>query len=120
MAILITNGVRERDLGMVMVFCHPNHAKMEAWNALSALCQHDSSEPSVVVIRRYSNTHLSAPGLSRDLTPPPGTSSLWVSSLPDILLSGTFPKIKVGSKHSSIQGDNHMSDLTPETRTSSA
>ena len=56
MAILITNGVGERDLGLVTVFCHPNQAKMEVPDALSALHQFNSSEPSVVVVRRYSNT----------------------------------------------------------------
>ena len=56
MAILITNGVGERNLGMVMVFCHPNQVKMEACDVLSTLCQCESSELSVVVVRRYSNT----------------------------------------------------------------
>ena len=51
--ILITNGMGERDLGMVTVFCHPNQAKMETCDALSALCQCDSSEPNMVVVRRY-------------------------------------------------------------------
>ena len=56
MVILITNGVGESDLGMVMVFCHPDQARREACDALSTLCQYNSSELSVVVIRRYSNT----------------------------------------------------------------
>ena len=38
---LITNGVGERDLGVVMVFHHPNQAKMEAFDSLSALHQCD-------------------------------------------------------------------------------
>ena len=53
--ILLTNGVGEKDLGMVMVFCHPDQARIEACDALSALCQCDSSEQNVVV-RRYSKT----------------------------------------------------------------
>ena len=36
--ILITDGVGERNLDMVTVFCHPNQAKMEACDALSTLC----------------------------------------------------------------------------------
>ena len=56
MVILISNGVGERDLGIVMVFCYPNQAKIEACDALSTLHQCDSSEPGVVVVRRYSNT----------------------------------------------------------------
>ena len=50
------DGVGERGLDLVMVFCHHNQAKMEASDALSALCQCNSSEPSVVAVRRYSNT----------------------------------------------------------------
>ena len=56
MAILITDGVGGRDLGMVMAFCHPNQARIEACDTLSALCQFNSLETSVVVVRRYSNT----------------------------------------------------------------
>ena len=56
MVILITDGVGESDLGMVIVFCHPDQARIEACDALSALHQCNSSELSVVVIRRYSNT----------------------------------------------------------------
>ena len=54
--ILITDGAGESGLGMVMVFCHSNQARIEACDALSALHQHDLSEPSVVVVRRYSRT----------------------------------------------------------------
>ena len=36
--IHITDGVGERDLGMVTVFCHPNQARMETYDALSTLC----------------------------------------------------------------------------------
>ena len=91
-----------------------------------------------------------ASGPSRYVTPPPGTSPLLVSSLPNIpcqvlqspanhLLTGkwdhspsgspdypqtketqvTSPKVKVGSEHSSTWGNNHMPNLTPETRTGS-
>ena len=54
--ILITNGIGERYLGMVMVICHPEQARIKACDALSALCQLNPSELSVVVIRRYPNT----------------------------------------------------------------
>ena len=37
--ILIINGAGKGDLGMVMVFCHPDQAQMEACDALSALCK---------------------------------------------------------------------------------
>ena len=43
-------------MGMVMVFCHPHQVKIEACDALSTLHQCDLSEPSLVVVRRYSNT----------------------------------------------------------------
>ena len=56
MVILISDGVGERDLGLVMVFCPPNQAKLETCDGLSILHQCDSSEPSVVAVRRYSNT----------------------------------------------------------------
>ena len=56
MAILITEGVGEENLGMVTVFCHHDQNKMEASDALSALHQSDSLEPSAVVVRRHTNT----------------------------------------------------------------
>ena len=56
MAILIPDGIGEENLGMMTVFCHHDQNKMEASDALSVLCQHDSPEPSVVVVRRYTNT----------------------------------------------------------------
>ena len=56
MAILVTDGVGEENPGMVTTFCHLDQAKMEASSALSALHQCDSLEPSVVVVRRYTNT----------------------------------------------------------------
>ena len=56
MVILVIDGVGEGNLGMVTTFCHHDEAKMEASDAISALCQWDSPEPSVVVVRRYTNT----------------------------------------------------------------
>ena len=67
LAILITDGVREGKFGMVTVFCHPHQAKIEACDALSTLHQRDSSEPSVVVVRRYSNTPYIPTGMSHSL-----------------------------------------------------
>ena len=75
MAILITDWVGGRDLGLVTVFCHPNQAKMEACDTLSALHQCDSSEPSVVVVRRYSNTPYIPQGMIHSLYLDVGTFS---------------------------------------------
>ena len=55
-AILVTDGVGEGNLGMVTTFCCHDQAKMEASDALSVLCQCDSRETSVVVVRRYTNS----------------------------------------------------------------
>ena len=56
MAILITDGVGEENLGMVTIFyCH-DQTKLEASDELSTLCQCNSPNPSVVVVRRYTNT----------------------------------------------------------------
>ena len=66
-AILITDGVGERDLGMVTVFCHPNQATIEAYDALSTLHQQDSSVPSMVVVRKYSNTPYIPKGMAHSL-----------------------------------------------------
>ena len=52
MVILVTDGVEEGNLGMMTIFCCHNQSKMEASNALSALWQHNSLQPSVVVVRR--------------------------------------------------------------------
>ena len=41
---------------MVTTFCHHDQSKMEAFNALSALHQCNLLEPSVVVVRKYTNT----------------------------------------------------------------
>ena len=49
-------GIGECGLGLVTVFCHPDQARMEACDAFFTLCQHDLSQPSMVVVRRYSNT----------------------------------------------------------------
>ena len=100
---------------------------------------------------------LPVPGPSGGVTPPPGTSPLPMSSLPDITLAGTplvghpfadllaipskgkqdhspsdsldhhhtkrthitSPEVEVGSEYSSTQDDDHILDLTPETRTGS-
>ena len=53
--ILITAGVGEGNLGIVTTFCCDNQAKMEAFDALSTLHQCNSPEPSMVVVRRYTN-----------------------------------------------------------------
>ena len=55
MAILVMDGVGEGKLGMVTTFCHNHQTKMEASEAISALCQCDSPEPSVVVVQGYTN-----------------------------------------------------------------
>ena len=81
MAMFSTNGIGGRDLGMVMVFCHPDQARIKACNALSTLWQHDLSELSMVVVRRYSNTPYIPKGMSHALyldmgTFPRGTASV--------------------------------------------
>ena len=50
-AILITDGVKEGYLGMVTIICHHDQVKMKAMDALAALCQCDSPEPTVVMVR---------------------------------------------------------------------
>ena len=54
--MVITDGIGEENLGMVTIFCHHDQNKMEASNTLAALCQCDSPEPSVVVVKRCTNT----------------------------------------------------------------
>ena len=54
--ILIRDGVGKENLGKVTTLCHHDQTKMEASDALSALCQCDLPETSVVVGRRYTNT----------------------------------------------------------------
>ena len=56
MAVLVVDGVREGNLGMVTTFCCHNQAKVEASEALSALHQCNCLEPSVVVVRRFTNS----------------------------------------------------------------
>ena len=56
MVILITDGVGEGDLGMVTTFCSHNQVKMEASEVLDTLHQCDSPEPSLFMVRRYTNT----------------------------------------------------------------
>ena len=67
MAILITDGVGEGNLGMMTTFCHHDQAKMEVCNVLSALHQHDFPKPSMVVVRRYTNTPYIPQGTSHFL-----------------------------------------------------
>ena len=84
MVILITDGVGEGNLGMVSIFCHHDQNKMEALDTLSALHQCNSPKPSVVVVKRYTNT----PYI------PQGTSWLLycdVSTLPGGASSVQFP-----------------------------
>ena len=80
MAILITDGVGEGNLGMVTTFYHHNQNKMESSDALPAICQCNAPEPSVVVTRRHTNTPYIPCGTSWPLylytsTHPKGTSS---------------------------------------------
>ena len=56
MVVLVMDRVRDRNLGMVTTFCHHNQAKVEACEALSVLHQHDSPEPSMIVVRRFTNS----------------------------------------------------------------
>ena len=65
MVILIIDGVGKVDLGMVTTFCSHNQVKMEALEVLTTLHQHDSPEPSVFMVRRYTNTPFIPQGTSR-------------------------------------------------------
>ena len=65
MMILITDGVGKKDLVMVITFCSHNQVKMEASEVLDALHQHDSLEPIVFMVRRYTNTPFISQGTSR-------------------------------------------------------
>ena len=56
MAILVTDGVGGGNLGMVTTFCYHNQVMLVASDAISALHQCNSLEPSVVIVRRYTNT----------------------------------------------------------------
>ena len=84
MAILITNEVIKGDLGMVTTFCSHNQVKMEASEVLTTLHQHDSPEPSIFKVRRYTNTPFIPQGTSRFLY-------LDVSDLPRGTSSAKFP-----------------------------
>ena len=56
MVILITDGVGEENQGEVTVFCCHDQNEMQVSDVLSTLCQQHSPEPSVVMVRRYTNT----------------------------------------------------------------
>ena len=56
MVVLVMDWVGEGNMGMVITFCHHDQAKVEASKVLSVLCQHNSLEPSVVVVRRFINS----------------------------------------------------------------
>ena len=56
MAILMTNRVKEGNLGMVTTFCHHDQAKVEPSEVLSTLHQQDSPELSVMVVRIFANS----------------------------------------------------------------
>ena len=56
MVVLVMDGVQEGNRGMVTTFCHHDQPKVEASEALSALCQHDFLEPSVVEVRSFTNS----------------------------------------------------------------
>ena len=84
MAIFITDRVGKGDLGMVTTFCSNNQVKMEASEVLDTLHQHDSPEPSVSVVRRYTNTPFIPQGTSRLLY-------LNVSDIPRGASSTQFP-----------------------------
>ena len=73
MAILVTGGLAEGNLGMVTTFCCHNQAKIEASNALSIFHQCNVLEPNVVVVRRYTKTPISLKG--------PPIFSIWTWAL---------------------------------------
>ena len=82
--ILITDGVGEENLGMVTVFCCHNHNKMEASDALAALWQCNSPQPSVVVIRRHTNTpYIFYPNISSLSSGTSPSSPLWTAYTSD-------------------------------------
>ena len=66
---------RREGFDMVMVFCHPNQTKIEAYDVLSTLPQCNSLELSVVVVGRYSNTPCIPWGMSHSLYLDVGTLS---------------------------------------------
>ena len=81
MVILVTDGVGEGNLGMVTTFCHHDQAKMGASDALYALHQCNSLEPSVAVVRRYTNSPYIPQGSSHflylDVSTLSGGASHW-------------------------------------------
>ena len=78
--ILLTDEVGEGVLGMVTIFCHPDQARIECCDALSALHQCGSLKPCMVVVRRYSNTPYIPRGTSCSLYLDVGTFSGGVAS----------------------------------------
>ena len=56
MAILITDGVGERKLGMVTIICHSDKAKVEPLVMLLTLIQWDSHEVAMVVMKIFTNS----------------------------------------------------------------
>ena len=56
MSILIMDEVGKGKLGMVTTLCDHSQANVEASKVLSALHQCNLPEPSVVVVRRFTNS----------------------------------------------------------------
>ena len=56
MVILVIDGMGEGSLGMVTTFCHHEQAKVEASEVFSALHQHDFQEPSVIAVKKLTNS----------------------------------------------------------------
>ena len=56
MAVLITNGVEEGSLGMMVTFCHYAQAKVGSLEVISTLCQWESPKQSMVVVRIFTNS----------------------------------------------------------------
>ena len=54
--VLIMDGVGEGNLSMVTTFCPHDQVKVESLEALSTIHQHDSPGPSMVVVRRFTNS----------------------------------------------------------------
>ena len=56
MAVLVTDRAEEESLDMVTTFCHYDQTKVEPSVALSILLQCDSPEPSIVVVKIFTNS----------------------------------------------------------------
>ena len=56
LAILVTDGVGERKLGMITAFCRSDQVKVKPSDALWNLVQQVSPEPGVVVVKVYTNS----------------------------------------------------------------